>query len=88
MQSLKGQLLIAAPQLDTPIFSRSVILMLDHNEDGAMGLILNQPINTLITDLAGKIFEEGFEWDKPLHLGGPVPGSLIVRPHRCRPWRS
>jgi len=78
MQSLNGHLLIAAPQLDTPIFARSVILMLDHNQDGAMGLILNQPINTLITDLAGKIFEEGFEWDKPLHLGGPVPGSLIV----------
>jgi putative transcriptional regulator len=78
MQSLKGQLLIAAPQLDTPIFARSVILMIDHNEDGAMGLILNQPINTTVSDLAGKIFEEGFEWDKPLHLGGPVPGSLIV----------
>jgi putative transcriptional regulator len=78
MQSLKGHLLIATPSLDTPMFARSVILMLDHNRDGAMGLILNQPINTLITDLAGKIFEEGFEWDKPLHLGGPVPGSLIV----------
>ncbi len=78
MQSLKGHFLIAAPHLDTPVFARSVILMLDHNQDGAMGLILNQPINTLITDLAGRIFEEGFEWDKPLHLGGPVPGSLIV----------
>src|SRR5262245_58507737 len=78
MQSLKGQLLIATPQLVNPMFSRSVILMLDHNEEGAMGIILNQPINTQITDLAGKIFEVGFEWSKPLHLGGPVPGSLLV----------
>jgi putative transcriptional regulator len=78
MQSLKGHLLIATPQLNTPMFSRSVILMLDHNEEGAMGVILNQPINTLITDLAGRIFEEDFEWSKPLHLGGPVPGSLMV----------
>ena len=78
MQSLKGHLLIAAPHLDTSVFAQSVILILEHDKDGAMGLILNQPINTLITDLAGKIFEEGFEWDKPLHLGGPVPGSLIV----------
>ncbi len=78
MQSLKGHLLIATPQLETPLFARSVILMLDHSHEGAMGLILNQPINTLMTDLAGKIFEEDFEWDKPLHLGGPVPGSLIV----------
>ncbi len=78
MQSLKGHLLIAAPQLSSPMFSRSVILMLDHNEDGAMGVIVNQPINTTISDLAGKIFETDFEWSKPLHLGGPVPGSLLV----------
>lgn len=78
MNSLKGHLLIATPQLLAPIFARSVILMLEHNEEGAMGVILNQTINTTITDLAGKIFEEGFEWDKALSLGGPVPGPLIV----------
>ncbi len=78
MQSLKGHFLIATPQLSTPMFAHSVILMLEHNDEGAMGVIVNQPINTLITDLAGKIFEEDFEWSKPLHLGGPVPGSLIV----------
>jgi putative transcriptional regulator len=78
MNSLKGHLLIATPQLLAPIFARSVILMLEHNEEGAMGVIVNQPINTTITDLAGKIFDEGFEWDKPLNLGGPVPGPLMV----------
>jgi putative transcriptional regulator len=78
MNSLKGQLLIATPQLLAPIFKQSVILMLEHSDEGAMGVILNQPINTTITDLAGRIFEEGFEWDKALHLGGPVPGPLMV----------
>ena len=78
MQSLKGHLLIATPQLSAPLFARSVILMLDHNEQGAMGVILNQPISTQISDLAGKIFEEDFRWSKNLYLGGPVPGSLIV----------
>jgi putative transcriptional regulator len=78
MNSLKGQLLIATPQLVAPVFTRSVILMLEHNEEGAMGVILNQPINTTITDLAGKIFEDSFEWDKTLSLGGPVPGPLMV----------
>jgi putative transcriptional regulator len=78
MNSLKGQLLIATPQLLAPIFARSVILMLDHGDEGAMGVILNQPINTTVTDLAGKIFEDDFDWDKPLHLGGPVPGPLMV----------
>jgi putative transcriptional regulator len=78
MNTLKGHLLIATPQLTTPVFAQSVILMIEHGEEGAMGVILNQPSNTTITDLAGKIFEEDFEWSKPLHLGGPVPGSLIV----------
>ena len=78
MQSLKGHLLIATPQLSSPMFAHSVILMLDHNEEGAMGVIVNQPINTTISDLAGKILESDFEWNKPLYLGGPVPGSLMV----------
>jgi putative transcriptional regulator len=78
MQTLKGHLLIATPQLSAPLFARSVILMLDHSDQGAIGVILNQPISTQISDLAGKIFEEDFRWSKNLHLGGPVPGSLIV----------
>jgi len=78
MNSLKGQLLIATPQLLAPVFTQSVILMLEHSEEGAMGVIVNQPINTTITDLSGKIFDEDFEWDKPLNLGGPVPGPLMV----------
>ena len=40
MNSLKGHLLIATPQLQAPLFTRSVILMLEHTEEGAIGLIL------------------------------------------------
>jgi putative transcriptional regulator len=78
MQTLRGHLLIATPRLRSPIFARSVILMLDQNEEGALGVILNQPINTTMTDLAGKIFVADFEWSKPISLGGPVPSSLMV----------
>ncbi len=78
MESLKGHLLIATPQLHAPIFTRSVILMLDHSEEGAMGLILNSPTDATITALSDKILDNPLEWDKPLHLGGPVPGPLMV----------
>jgi putative transcriptional regulator len=78
MMSLKGHLLIAAPGLVAPMFARSVVLLLGHDETGAMGVILNAPTGTRMTDLAGKLFEDGFAWDKPLHLGGPVAGPLIV----------
>jgi putative transcriptional regulator len=78
MNSLKGHLLIATPQLITPFFTRSVILMLDHSPEGAMGVILNHPTEMTVTEIAEKIFDEPFEWDQPLHVGGPVPGPLMV----------
>jgi len=78
MKSLKGHLVIATPQLEGPIFARSVILMLDHGSDGAMGVILNHPLDVVVTDLSGKIFEDEFVWDKNLLLGGPVTGPLMV----------
>jgi putative transcriptional regulator len=78
MQSLKGHLLIATPQLESTIFARSVILMLEATEQAAAGVILNQPIKTTLTELSGKIFAADFEWDKPISLGGPLASSLMV----------
>ncbi len=60
------------------MFARSVILMLDHGADGALGVILNQESNTMTSDLAGKIFDEEFDWEKRLRIGGPVAGSFLV----------
>lgn len=78
-ESLKGRLLIASPDLQSPMFARSVVLVLEHSEeDGARGIILNLPTSATMADLAGKLFDEDFAWDKPLHLGGPVAGPLLV----------
>jgi putative transcriptional regulator len=38
-----GRLLVAAPVLDDPNFARTVILLLDHDEEGSLGLVLNRP---------------------------------------------
>ncbi len=78
MNSLKGHLLIATPDLLDPNFVRTVLLMLQHGEEGALGVILNRPADATITELSETIFEESFDWDKPLHYGGPVPGPLMV----------
>jgi len=40
---LTGRLLVAAPMLDDPTFARTVVLLLDHDEDGSLGLVLNRP---------------------------------------------
>ena len=78
MNSLSGHLLIAAPELQAPLFARSVILIIDHGEGGAMGVILNRPTDATASDLPAEVVGEGFAWDKPLHLGGPVPGPLML----------
>ncbi len=40
--TLTGSLLVATPLLDEPPFRRSVILLLDHDEDGALGVVVNR----------------------------------------------
>jgi putative transcriptional regulator len=45
MSSLAGRLLVATPQLDDPSFTRTVVLMLDHDADGALGIVVNRPMD-------------------------------------------
>jgi putative transcriptional regulator len=78
MTSLKGHLLVAAAGLLDPNFARSVLLMFEHNKEGAAGVIINRPTVTTITDIAEQVFSEPFDWDKPLSLGGPVAGPLMI----------
>ena len=78
MRSLKGHLLIASPSLLASFFTRTVILMLDHSEEGAAGVVLNRPTEATVSDIAETVFSEPFDWDKPLNLGGPVSGPLMV----------
>ena len=59
MTSLQGHLLVTSPHLLTPAFAHAIVLMLAHDEEGAMGVVLNQPLKTTITALSGKVFEEG-----------------------------
>ena len=78
MRSLKGHLLIAAPGLLASFFTRTVILMLDHSEEGAAGVVLNRPTEATVSDIAETVFSEPFDWDKGLNLGGPVSGPLMI----------
>lgn len=78
MTSLKGHLLVATPQLLAPIFSQSVILMLEHTSEGAAGLILNRPTDATVTAIAEQVLDESSDWEKPISLGGPVPGPILM----------
>lgn len=78
MRSLKGHLLIASPSLLSSFFTRTVILMLDHTEEGAAGVVLNRPTEATLAEIAETVFSEADDWEKPLHLGGPVSGPLMI----------
>ena len=48
MDSARGQLLIAGPTLLDPNFWRTVVLIVEHTEEGALGLVLNRPSETTV----------------------------------------
>lgn len=77
MESLRGQLLVAAPSLLDPNFRRTVVLVGEHGEEGAMGVVLNRPSSVSVADAVpplATLVEDG----EPVHLGGPVQPRAIV----------
>jgi putative transcriptional regulator len=78
MENLRSQLLIASPQLGDPNFARSVVLITEHTEEGAMGVILNRPATTTVSEAAPEL-EELVTPGEDVYVGGPVqPSSVIV----------
>ncbi len=76
---LTGQLLVATPDTRYPRFKRTVIYMIKHDADGAMGLIVNRPLGrepmgTLMDRLG--VENDGPADDITVHYGGPVEEGL------------
>jgi putative transcriptional regulator len=82
MKSLQGHLLIAAPNLIDPNFFRTVILMVQHNDDGALGLVLNRPTGTAVREAWAQVGQTPCLREDVLHHGGPCEGPLMVV-HTC-----
>lgn len=74
-----GKLLISEPFLRDPNFKRAVILLAEHNEDGSVGFILNQPSVLLLKDLVPDLEQADFQ----VFIGGPVEVDTIHFIHRC-----
>jgi putative transcriptional regulator len=69
--SLTGELLVATPVIEGGLFQRSVILVVDHNEDGALGVILNLPSRLPLGEVLPAWQELAVE-PAVLFQGGPV----------------
>jgi putative transcriptional regulator len=78
METARGKLLIAGPTLLDPNFWRTVVLVVEHTDDGALGLVLNRPSDTTVGDSVPQL-ESMVDLDEQLFIGGPVqPSSVIV----------
>jgi putative transcriptional regulator len=78
MDSARGQLLIAGPGLLDPNFWRTVVLVVEHTDEGALGLVLNRPSETSVAEAVPEL-EDLVDPDGLLLIGGPVqPSSVIV----------
>lgn len=77
-ESLRGRCLIAAKRLRDHNFYRTVVLMVEHGSDGAMGLVINRPSSVTVAHALSEHFKLP-ETDDLVYVGGPVePSALFI----------
>jgi putative transcriptional regulator len=75
-ESLNGRLLIASPSMPD-YFHRAVILVVEHSDQGAFGLVLNRPSETTVGDASPELAELIGD-DHLIHVGGPVQPNAVT----------
>jgi putative transcriptional regulator len=78
-ETRRGRLLVASPSLADPNFRRAVVLMLEHSEEGALGLVLNRPTPLVAREALPGALADAMPDDERVYQGGPVqPEAVIV----------
>jgi putative transcriptional regulator len=78
VESMRGRLLVAGGSLLDPNFRRAVVLVADHDEEGAAGVVLNRRAETTVAEAAPPLASLVGP-DEPIHIGGPVqPQAAVV----------
>jgi putative transcriptional regulator len=75
--SLRGQLLIASPGLLDPNFRRTVVLIVAHDDDGAVGIVLTRNSETEVSEAVPELAELA-EPDGHISVGGPVQSEAVI----------
>ncbi|MDP6444248.1 MAG: YqgE/AlgH family protein [Pirellulaceae bacterium] len=85
MSTLQGQFLVASPHLPDVNFFRSVVLIIQHDDDGAFGVVLNRPTENTVGEFWEMISKEPCESTELVNHGGPVAGSVLAlhTDHNC-----
>ena len=77
METLEGRLLIASPALTDEHFVRTVVAVAHHDDDGALGIVLNRPSGTTVVEAVPEL-DGLLENEQVVHFGGPVHHEAIV----------
>ncbi|MDO6562985.1 YqgE/AlgH family protein [Amphritea sp. 1_MG-2023] len=90
--SLQGHFLLSMPHLDDPGFAQSLIYICEHNESGAMGIVINQPTEMDLNELL-QLLEFNHDHVQPgirIYTGGPVQADrgFILHCHSDNQWDS
>lgn len=80
--SLQGHFLVAAKHLRDPNFHHAVILVIEDNDEGAMGLVINRP-SSLTVDSAFSQVDQPVLSSAPIFSGGPVETTALFILHNC-----
>ena len=78
MDSLAGNLLIAIPDLHDHTFSRTVVMLVQHDLQGASGVVLNRPSEVTISQVWDEVSAVPSDCQDLVYMGGPVDGPLIA----------
>ncbi|TGN19877.1 YqgE/AlgH family protein [Leptospira idonii] len=78
--STRGKLLISNSSVIQDFFHKSIVLMVDHDADGAFGLVLNKPTNQTMESLI-KNLPETVHSNKQIYNGGPVDNMFVTIVH-------
>ena len=78
VDSLRGHFLVASPHLPDPNFFRTVVLMVRHDESGALGLVMNRYSRRTVKEIWEQIDEGPCQSDLVIQLGGPIVGPLMA----------
>lgn len=87
--SLRNHFLVASPYLQDPRFHRSVIYICEHSGEGALGLMVNQPLDIHLGEILEQLDMEGGELNVPVYAGGPVQqerGFVLHTPDKS--WQN
>ncbi|MEX0963222.1 MAG: YqgE/AlgH family protein [Pseudohongiellaceae bacterium] len=91
---LENQFLVAMPQMEDSYFANTVTYVWKHNEDGALGIVINKPLQACVADIFSELdiecsIEEGPFRGRPVLAGGPVERDKGFIIHDAgRNWES